>query len=192
MIKISLIFPSKIIKQYEIKENSNISDLIKIIINDNQIEKPLNEIPTLLFNGNVLNKELLIKNIENYELFPFRIIFKPTFNDNDQASASELLLLRGFDDLILNDNNRINQNLIEDLTFLLPGFNNQENDLEFDENNLLLCCPKSFWIGFLFGLVGGPFSFMILTCRQFNISGLIGIFLGMCVWLFFMFFYVIL
>lgn len=177
---ITTVYPDKSRRTYQLRTLVTVENLISVILSDNSIAKPVPCNPCIVYEGRVLEKdEFLSSYIENYNV-TFYVVFNP-YLSNDNRTRTNMQNVNDRANRILW--NEIAPEIIDDLAEIFPGVltrGNNPNDRYCGFINV-----RTFFTGFFIGCITGPLSLTILPCYEFDLSGILGMCIGVILWVIF-------
>jgi len=176
-IDICFCFPEQIYRSISIPKTLYVTEVKNILGNDPTLPRP-KSFYSFIYEGNVLANNDVIGDVCKENSMLVHVMFDPILSEPENQRRSILFYNEDNDEMIL-ERNAIDAT--NDVAFLIPRM-----VFEMDDNNMedIQICSVSinFWIGFLYGLIGGPVSLIVLVCRHFDIVGLSGLFIGIICW----------
>ena len=175
-ITVTAVFEDKKRKRYKIEKSASAEKFVNLILSDRTIEKPSQNL-CLVKEGHILEANELLYSSNGPKEFSLNIVFNPILGNGRNRRFPNALF--GFADEEFGNANAIvlDERADEQLAELFPEI--------FGQNEGLLCGVigfKKFMIGLIVGTVSGPLAFIVLPCYDFDISGILGISVGVIIW----------
>ncbi|EAY01642.1 hypothetical protein TVAG_292750 [Trichomonas vaginalis G3] len=180
-IVITAAFEDRSRKRYTLSKDATAESFLKTILSDPTITKPQKANACLVKDGYVYERDDLLTLDSGEKEFLVNVVWDPYIQSNSPNSLHGLL---GMYTTNLDDDNTIilDEGAVDDLADIFPNLFFRRRDT----NEYRVCGfigVRRFIIGFLLGLISGPLSLVILPCYDFDISNILGICLGVIVWI---------
>ena len=186
---VTAIFEDNTRKRYFVPNDTNADRMSKLIIQDPTITKPSNNF-CLVREGHILEKDEKISSGSQSKEFSLNIVFNPFLSGPRAIPRSLAAFLGGLgndiDDpsIIFDDSDDaaiiLDERTLGDLADIFPQLFGAGREGEYNFcgwRNL-----KKFLIGFVIGIFMGPLALIVLPCYDFDLSGILGISLGVIIW----------
>ena len=177
---VTAVFEDNTRKRYSVARDINAEKMIRVILQDPTIDKPSQNC-CIVKDGHILEKDEKISNGQSLDEFSMNIVFNP-FLGRPRTSPFNLAALYGFNDDPDDATIVLNEMAIDDLADIFPQFFRGRN-----HNGEIRFCGflsvKKFLIGLIIGTVSGPLSLVVLPCYDFDVSGILGLSVGVILWI---------
>lgn len=177
-IIITACFEDRTRKRFTLNKDITVENFLKMIIADPSITKPQKSNPCIIKDGHLYDHDENLALDPNQKEFLVNVIWEPYIRVPKVTTN-----IFGMQDIDYDDDNTIVlEETIDDIADLLPNlFFGRIN-----ANEMRICGfigVKRFLFGFILGIIAGPFSLFIFPCYDFDLSNILGVSLGVIVWI---------